>query len=537
MADTTTQPVVQQGPDQKWYKVKPSDQKSFDAHFTKQGWIKKTDGWYTQTGEKAIKSVPSGTPAFNIKRGPSGLGVGGPSVGVSLQDKRKDLQSSGARDFTGAAMGDVGGAIGGTVGGVPGATMGGAVGQVINNIISRPSFLEADPTFKKQVTNVILEAGKQAVYEKGGQLAAKPVERFVGYLFNKLPRATMKEGIRFLPSEYKPGGAVYKYVEDLFTNLYSSKGIMDEFKEKQFQEISNKMSDVVNGLTKVNGTSEDMGHILQQTMAAGHKAINKQLDAMYAANIAKGMAKDKAEQAVRASKLGQEATKRFDNELTQKILSTNKPELIAGWLVSGTKFSNAEERLLQDTLKHMESPVYKRVEKQIISDIWWDTIRGATDPTLKQAGGGKYAGNLFISNMDKIGESKLKSVLEPETYKNLEDFAKLTKTIGGTGNASGVGRFLNLALLVPFRAGLKFDAFTKTAGTAFVINRLAKLITSTEGIKLSENYARALAANTPRLIDASVQEIRKFNQRSDEEYDLEQKQVDEDIKKITGGNK
>lgn len=531
--DDTNKTVVKtskqtlQGPDGKWYSVKKGDENKFDQHFTKQGWIKKDNVWYTQTGEKSKMSVPSQTPGFTAKLPIGGLGLGGERVGISLEDRNKQMPSF-TKDYTGTALPTIFGGVGGTVGGSLGAGVGGALGQILKTIMVRPSFLEKDPSTQKQIADILLEGGKQAGLEYAG---GKIGDGFFK-LLNKIPHAVIKDGIKFLPSELKEGGTVSRYVEDLLSNLATSANTIETFKNERNKVILNHTEQLAQGFSRFNGTSEELGIIMQKSIRQAHENIDKGLESTYQGYIKKGFTEKQAELYLSKTSLAKQMKEYFDNELASKIIKTNKPEEIAGFIRA--KAALQDVRQLHKTLIELSPDMMGKVQNRLMRDFLQEAITGSKDPTAKGAQEltKHFAGDRFKKIIDTVGEEKLKAIYGENGYKRLEDFIKLTGTIGTGRQGSGVGKFLNLVFIYPFRGGINIHTLLRSAGMAFAFNRAAKIITSPEGMGIYEGLIKVLGSNSPRLINLSLEELKKFNQRSDEEFSIEQQQAEEEYKKI-----
>ena len=459
------------------------------------------------------KGVPSGQPFH----------TGGRATPTILQDAEQIKERDKTTDYVGAglptALGTAGALLGGGKGPIAaaGATLGGVVGAGLRDIGQRIVF-DKEISNKQEVYNMAKEGAMQGAMQFGGE---KLGEVFFKTL-NKIPHAVIKNGIKLLPSDLNPNGKVMKYVEDLLSNLAPSAKTMEEFKAQQSKDVVDKVNTIVKGFSRFNGTSEEMGTLLQKTLTSGREAVEAKLKALNKGYMQKGASAKQAAQYVTQTQVYKDYVKSYENELVKSVIATNKPELIAG-LLRSTHAALNETRVMNETLKGLDGEVLGKVRNQILRDMVSETVAGSKDPTAKgvQNLAGKYSGNKFKDIADKMGEEKLKAIMGEAGYKQIEDFITLTGGVGNGGNG-GVGKFLNLIFLVPFRG-----AVGKATGMAFMANRAAKVITSTEGMRLYENVIRATTSNIPRATKLALDEYNKFIMRQDDEFKQEQKATEE----------
>jgi hypothetical protein len=523
MADTATATTDKQevvGPDGKKYKFsKNISPQRIDKYFTKQGWVKDKSGkWLTASGESAKKEVPSETPSLKAKFS-TGLTVGGGTkVSMGLGDPKENVSAT--KDYIGTSLPSIGGAAGGIVGGSPGAALGGAIGQVIKDITVRPSFLEAPQGARKIVSDIVIETAKQGALQKVGDIGG---ELFFKAL-SKIPHAVIKNGIKLLPSETGAGGKITRYVEDLLGNLFPSAGTMEAFKAGQSGEIVNKIESFAQGMSKFDGTPEEMGKLVKTAMESGENSGQKAVDAARTAYIKKGYSAKQAEQYLAKTNLYKNFVKEYKNQLAQSIIKTNKPEAIAGMLTSSS-FAHEDVRTFVSTLEEMHPDTLGKAQNRIMRDMLSQTLTKFKDPVAKGAPGmaRKFGGDHWVDTLNKVGEERLKAIYGETGYKNIEEFTKIVGLVGRNAQGSSIGKFMNLMLfLSPIRSGLSPKTLTHTGLLSYALNRTAKVITSTEGIKLTNNYLRATISNSPRLINLAREELNKFNERSDLEYQKEE---------------
>lgn len=434
-----------------------------------------------------------------------------------------------------SAAGFVGSIVGGSIGastGTPmgarwGATIGaaafGALAEGMNQILYGVMFNEKIDN-KKLVIDSMKEGVEQGLLQKGGE---KFGEVFFKAL-SKIPHAAVKDGIPLLPSQQKEGSFVMKGIEDFFRNMYPSKGIMETFDANQSKIVSDKLETMAKSMANFKGTSEEMGLMLQKVMRTGEAEANKAVAATRANYIKNGHSAAQADAYLVKTNLYKNTVKEFRSQLAEKVISTNKPELIGG-LLRDKGTSLEEARTMAATVKERDPKVWGKVQNRITRDIINEVFSGSKDPINKatQSITGKYSGPELKSILDGIGEEKLKTIYGEAGVKRWEDFIKLTGMIGG--KKSGLGSMMNIFLFVgPIRSGINPKSVGKTLNLGFVINRMAKVITSDKGIELTNKIVRGTIANSPRLIKLALDEIRVFNKQSDEEYDREEQEGEQD---------
>jgi hypothetical protein len=453
------------------------------------------------------KGVPSQVPKF-IARGTGDKGIG---VGLMNKEQAKDTP---VKDYVGGGLAAAGGAIGGIFGKTPGAAIGGIIGQAAQEIAMRPSFMDKDPTAQEQFYRILGEGVKQAALDKVGQ---KTGDAFF-YLLNKIPHAVIKQGIRLLPSDLG-GGKVTKYVEDLLTNLIPSAKTMGEFKAGQNKDVIGAAEKLAKGFSRFRGTSEDMGKLIQDTYQSLYKADYKVLSAK-----AKTMANPKD---IYKTAEYQVFVKNFKNELAQQVMKTNKPELIGGLLRSSSSLQ--ETRGMMAMLDERGPKIANAVRTRLMQDVLQKSLTGGIDPVMKGAQKAEtiFSGQSFKSELDKIGEEKLKAIYGQDRYDNIMKFTDLIKRVG-SGGGNGAGKFLNLVFLIsPLRSGFTLASGKKIAVEGLVFNRAAKIMTSTDGVRMSENFIRAGSMGSIKGISAARDELKVYSERADAEYRNEQQQIED----------
>ena len=473
-------------------------------------YVKKIKG-YDPLGEKP-GSVPLQLPQHRAS-------IGGSKSTTQMVDTSKIKKESALVDSTGAALPGAGGMIGGTLGGTPGATMGGALGAGAQDIMKRVVMGDDDISTKQAVMHMVGEGVKQGALDYGG----KKVGEGFFYLLNKIPHAVIKNGIRFLPSELN-GGKITKYVEDLLSNLVPSAETMAKAKASGNASVIGAADKLAKGFSRFRGTTEEMGKLLQDTYRTFELNARKSLEVLEATLKKKGI-KPMTNVAYRDAAI--DYTKNFKNELANKIAKTNKPELIGGFLRATS--SLAETRNMVALLEKEASKVINATRTRLLQDTLQEALTGSIDPISKgmQKIDTIFSGNKFKQALDKIGEDKLKAIYGDIRYKNIVEFSELVKHFG-TGGGTGVGKFLNLIFLLgPIRSGLTIASGKKIAVEGLLFNRAAKIITDTQGIRLTENFVRATTANSVKAISLARDELKAYSERADQEYIQEQRDLED----------
>ncbi len=511
---TDKQQVV--GPDKKTYIFSKNISKErIDKYFAKKGIkapVEKKEATVKDTAltEGIGKGIPSGAASSVV----GGIGQDALEIGAT-------------------ALPSVGGAVGGILGKTPGAALGGLIGEDVRQMIMRPINMGRgipDMDARQSLIEMGKAAAGQALLEKGGQKAG---EIFFKALDKFVPHAAKVKGIPLLPSDLNPNGKVMRYVEDLLSNLAPSAKTMTAFREAQKNAITTQAGKLANGFSKFNGTSEELGILLQNTMNKFDDALTSQMEAIRKTlpagkrTIAQAM-KDPVYKGIY-----DEQQAYFRTELAKKIMGTNKPELIAG-LIRTPKAGLEDTRRLMELMNEKSPEIVGKVQNRVMRDIFSETMTGSKDPTLKGTSLKGFSGSKLKDTLDGIGEEKLKVLYGQKGYKAITDFENIVKHIDKT-QGSGVGRFLNLMFILPFRAGTSVSAISKVTGMGLIANRAARIITSPEGVKLYENYIRATAAQTPRLANLAREELVQYNKRSDAEYIQEEKDAEAEFKKQQEG--
>lgn len=498
------------GPDGKGYWFKKTTSKAEqDAYFAKKGLIK-------APGKTAAQETISGGSPGNVGMMQNYFG----GVGTSIYEG------------TATAMPGLLAAGGSIPLGKRGAFIGGFVGEDIRQMMMRPILLgrgQQDLTASQSLIAMATEGGKQAALQYAGE---KMGDYFFKALDKVVPHAVKIKGIPLLPGDLNPNSKMMKYIEDFLGNVGTGAKTMAEFRAAQSAAITKKAETIANGFAKFNGTSEEMGLLIKNTLEKEYAIYEKGLE-----QIKNQYPKGKARTIGNLmkdpiyKKLADEQEQKFGHELATKIFNTNKPELIAGWLRSGaTKGATLEDtRKLFDVLG---ADIQGKVQNRIMRDVIQETMTGSKDPMQAVAAVKNMSGGKFKSILDGIGEERLKVIYGQKGYKAITDFSNLIKYVDKT-QGNGMGRFYNLTLALPFLRGISGKNLGKAAIANAVLARMTKVITSPEGIKVYENLIRAMSAQAPRALEMARQEVNAFNKKTDAEEEQIQKQALEEFKRQT----
>lgn len=508
--NTNTDKQEVKGPDGKTYRFSKSiSQDRIDKYFAKKGITKK-----------------------DTKKGDSGPTKS--QVDLMKNMEKRALPNPAMPDYSGELLPTAGGIMGGIIGGrvagpngarsgaVLGAGIGGAAGEASRELWRRITFNE-NITAKDAVMKTAGEGVKQAALEYGGQ---KVGELFFKAL-SKIPHAEVRDGIPLLPSEAKPGGKVYRFVEDLFSNIFSASKVMDDFRTGQSKAINAKLETFAKGMSNFKGTSEQLGELIQKVLRDGDTAAQKSIKDYKVLQLKKGRTAKQIEMDLSKTNLYKNYIQDFKNKLSQEIVKANNPAAIAGLIrtpsesVSGV--SHADVRAVKDLVNEHSPELWGKVQNRLMNDIINEALMGAKDP-INKVGGGNISGDKLKSLLNGIGEERLKIIYGDKGYENIEKFSDLIKNVRGE-HTSGLGKMANIFLfLSPIRSGLSTKTMMKASGTAYLVNRLAKVMTSTEGVEITNRYVRATIQHSPQLVNAALEEYKKFNERTDKEYDMDEQE-------------
>jgi len=493
------------GPDGKKYKFsKGISQDRINKYFENKG-IKKAQGSDINVGAgampadtilKTFQSLPLTVTEYSATGLPSAMGAAGSMI---LGGKGPQARA--------------------------GAFLGGFVGEDIRQMIMRPILLgrgRQDMSSQKSLQAMVKEGTKQAVLDYAGEKAGA---MFFKTLDKILPKAMVKGGIPLLPSDVAPNGKVMRYVEDLLTNLVPSAKTMQEFIEKQSAAAEKKALTLANGFSKFSGTNEEVGVLLQNTLRKEEQLAMEQLEKFRktlpkSQQTMKGMTNSP-----QGKVLVENYIKTFKNALNKAVVSTENPELIAADMLGSKTTAGLENtRRMMELLHEKDPALLGKVQNRVLRNIISDTMSGAKDPTIRVVTD-RFSGKSFKASLDSYGEQKLKAIYGEQGYKSIQRFEELVAHVDRT-SGGGFGKFYNLIfMLTPLRSGFGANAMSKVMVQAAVINRAAKIITSPEGVRLYEDVIKATVAQAPRATELALKELNKFNERSDAEYEAEQKEA------------
>jgi hypothetical protein len=362
--------------------------------------------------------------------------------------------------------------------------------------------------------NIAIEAMKQGGLEATGRAGAA--------FFKWLPHAQVKNGIPLLPSDVG-SGKISKYVEDFLANVIPSADVMKTFKTNQGKAIEKAGLDLASGFSKFTGDSKAVGELIKGTLRTADEQILLKLTQNTRGQLTKKILNSPAYFQYK---------KVFEDAFISKIVKERNPEIIAGLIRDGGSY---DLTVLKDALKNFPD-VLDTARSRILKDILSETLTQSADPAMRKvlqnkglAGGMQsftdktFAGKTFVHAMDEIGDARLKDIFGPTGYKSIKGFMETVKGVSGaSGGASMIGRFYNLTyILGPLRgvnpAGL--------AGQAVVLRTLAKIITSPEGVEAINQYVRATAVQSPKLINAAVEVYRKQVDRAYKEQKIEEQMI------------
>lgn len=242
--------------------------------------IAKTDPYASIANtERPNQSAPSVTataekePEWYTKRG---LKV----LGYKAADKALDLAPS------------VGGVIGGIVGGgagvesgpgalatgALGATLGGEAGEATRQLGKRALFGTGPATSSEAAFEMTRQGGIQAANEVTGRIAGKAFTPAIKYL-EKTAMASKGAGFRMLPSE--AAGEAPSYLERFLKGSVMTSSKMDRFRLAQNVETKESAEKVAASISSFNGSSEQLGQMVQKGIEAHTEEFRKIQNQMY----------------------------------------------------------------------------------------------------------------------------------------------------------------------------------------------------------------------------------------------------------------
>lgn len=226
------------GPDKKYYVFpKGTDVNKIQGYFRQQ-----------QTHQKSgSQMAASGTPAF---KGPQG----GESSGTRIEDALPVVGSA-----IGAAV-----ASPGVVTAAGGAGLGAAAGEAGKQLVKRFVRGQDYPATSGQAAKDIgIQGAVGAGTELAGQALSKPLKALESGFTKTAARGAR---LPLTPSEAGVGGATTKTVEGFLGHAIPSRGIMDEYRNKQLERAGQIVEEEIGRISKFNGTPEQMGKLTQRAI-------------------------------------------------------------------------------------------------------------------------------------------------------------------------------------------------------------------------------------------------------------------------------
>jgi hypothetical protein len=213
-------------------------------------------------GESSKAMFSSGTPAF---KGPRG----GTDSSARIED---------ALPVAGAAIGGILGAPG-VVTGVGGAALGAAAGESLKQGVKRFIRKKDYPATSEDAA---FDVGSQAVQggltELSGQAFSKPLKSLESGFAKTAARGAR---LPLTPSEAGVGGATAKTVEGFLGHAIPSRGIMDEFRNKQLERAGQIVEEEIGRISKFKGTPEQMGKITQGAIDTSRARLKNEVGMAY----------------------------------------------------------------------------------------------------------------------------------------------------------------------------------------------------------------------------------------------------------------
>jgi len=212
--------------------------------------------------ESSKAMFSSGTPAFK-----------GPQGGTDSSARIEDVLP-----VAGAA---IGGALGapGVATGVGGAALGAAAGESLKQGVKR---FVRKKDYPATSADAAFDIGVQGVQggltELSGQAFSKPLRSLEAGMAKTAARGTR---LPLTPSEAGVGGAAAKTVEGFLSHAIPSKGIMEEFRNKQLEKAGQIVEEEIGRISKFKGTPEQMGKITQQAIDTSRSRLKNEVGMAY----------------------------------------------------------------------------------------------------------------------------------------------------------------------------------------------------------------------------------------------------------------
>jgi hypothetical protein len=160
-----------------------------------------------------------------------------------------------------------------------GAAAGGAIGEDIRQVAEeRAHPYEHRMTPTEAAKGMAVQGAVQGANELTGRVAGKmlaPAEKY----FANAASESARTGVRMLPSE--AAGKAPSYVEKLAKGHVFTSGSMEKFRAAQNVETQTAVQRIADRISKFNGSSEDLGELVQSGIKAHEENFRKIQRAMY----------------------------------------------------------------------------------------------------------------------------------------------------------------------------------------------------------------------------------------------------------------
>jgi hypothetical protein len=232
-------------------------------------------------------TLDDGAPAATLPTG-SASAAPKPFTIPWFKEKYKTLAEKGMD-----ALPTVGGVLGGFAGGGAGletgpgaiatATAGAAAGQGLGEAVRQEMEQIAFPdqpklSAKDSAKKIGTETAIGGASELAGRVASKALAP-VAKSFKETAMASKASGIDLLPSE--AAGKPPSFLEKVVKGHVFTGGKMQRFRDVQNQQTQAAVSKIADGISKFQGTSEDLGNLVQQGIKAHTMQFRQVQNAMY----------------------------------------------------------------------------------------------------------------------------------------------------------------------------------------------------------------------------------------------------------------
>ena len=207
--------------------------------------------WVKEMAQRAREKTLSLLPVAGGVAG--GLAVGGPGL------------VSGPADIAAAAGG---------------AAAGGAIGEGVRQAAEEKIHpYDHRMTPKEAATGIVEQGAMQGVNEATGRVAGKVLAPAEKYFANAASEAR-RTGVRLLPSE--AAGKAPSYVEKLAKGHVFTSGTMEKFRAAQNAETQSAVQRIADKISRFNGSSEDLGQLVQSGIDSHMENFRKIQNKLYA---------------------------------------------------------------------------------------------------------------------------------------------------------------------------------------------------------------------------------------------------------------